>query len=194
MVPWTPSNHREGPPITSLQSDTGKGGSPAVLSRYAQSLWAARQRIYHRSMALTPRHIHGLQHPSAYSEINRSTTLCLKTLANVLTSLEAGSLVPCGFLWSSAFVWRKKTNKLVSKIPRSFWSSMNPPFVTSFRNERAEAVVTRHFTRESLPNFSKTKEIRKTLTVFSNSTETPEHLVYEQMSFSIVNTCETYYK
>lgn len=193
MVPWTPSNHREGPPIASLQSDTGKGGSPAVLSRYPQSLWAARQRIYHRSMALTPRHIHGLQHPSAYSEINRSSILYLKTLANVLTSLEAGSLAPCRVSCGLRHLCEKK-EKLVSKIPRSFWSSMNPPFVTSFRNECAEAVVTRHFTRESLPNFSKTKEIRKTLTVFSNSTETPEHLVYEQVSFSIVNTCETYYK
>lgn len=41
-----------------------------------------------------------------------------------------------------------------------------------------EAVVT-----GVLPKLSKTKEIRKTLTVFSNSTEMPEHLVYEQVSF-----------
>lgn len=126
MVPWTPSSHWEVPPIASLQSDTGKGGSPAVLSRYPQSLWAARQRIYHRSMALTPQHIHGLQHPSAYSENDRSTTLYLKTLANDMTSLEAGSLIPCRVSCGLQHLCEKK---LVSKIPRSFWSSMTPPLL-----------------------------------------------------------------
>lgn len=44
----------------------------------------------------TPLHTHGLQHPPAYLENDRrSTTFYLKTLANDMTSLEAGSLIPC---------------------------------------------------------------------------------------------------
>lgn len=173
MVPWTPVNHWEGPPKASLQSDTGKGGSPAVLSRYPPSLWAATQRIYHRCMALTP-----LSILRERQEIDHLLPENFGQWYDFPWGWEPNTLP--GFLWSSAFVWK---NKLVSKMPRSFWSSTNPPFVTSFRNERAEAVVTRHFTWESLTKLSKTKEIRKTLTVFSNSTEMPEHLVFEQVSF-----------
>lgn len=179
MVPWTPSNHWEGPPIASLQSNTGKGGSPDVLSRYPQrhpSLRAARQRIHSRSVAL----------PSSASFWPSAPLSTLENCGNRFWATEIDHLLhenfgqwydfPSGwepstlpgFLWSSAFVWKINwwiRSPSLPDLPRIHL------FVTSFRNESAEAVVTRHFAWESLPKLSKTKEVRKTLTVFSNSTE-----------------------
>lgn len=178
MVPWTPFNHWEGPPIASLQRETlGKGGSPAVLSRSPQrhpSLPASRQRIYSKIIALTPLAIlMAFSTPKQTRENYRSRFWAMEI--NHLLHENFGqwydfpsgyepNTLP-GFLWSSAFVW--KIN----------WSSTSPPFVTSFWNGSAEAVVTRHFAWESRPKLSKTTEIRKTLTVFSNSTEIPEHSI-----------------
>lgn len=182
MVPWTPFNRWKGPPIASLQSDTGKEGSPADLSRYLRSLWAARQRIYQRSVAFsTPRH-------------TRRTTgdrppFTWKLLANDMMSLEAGSLIPCRVSCGLQRLCKKQTG--VWKVFLIFHEST---FCFFFQEWTCWGSGHRRFTWESLPKLSKAKEIRKTLTVFSNSTEMPEHLVYEQVSFSIVNTCETYYK
>lgn len=106
MVPWTPRHHWEGPSIASLQRDIGKGGSSCCfvkISSKTPMFTSIETKAKQQDRSLpAPRPTGSLQHPEhtqratgADSEPWRAITFCMKTLANEMTSLQAGSLIPC---------------------------------------------------------------------------------------------------
>lgn len=206
MVPWTPFNHWEGPPIASLQRETlGKGGSPAVLSRSPQrhpSLPASRQRIYSKIIALTPLAIlMAFSTPKQTRENYRSRFWAMEI--NHLLHENFGqwydfpsgcepNTLP-GFLWSSAFVW-----KINWHIRRPSLSDLPRVHLLLLLSEMEVLKLWSQdiLLEKACPSFPRPPRLGKPwqYSPTPQKYQSTVYSVYEQVSSSIVNICETYYK
>lgn len=206
MVPWTPRHHREGPSIASLQRDIGKGGISCCfvkISSKTPKFTSIETKVKQQDRSLpAPRPTDGLQHPWAHSESYRSRFWAVEIDHLLHENFGQWDDFPAGwepstltgFLWSSASGWEMNWHIRCPSL-----SALLPVRLLLLLSEME---VLKQCSQDiwlgkACPSFPRPKRLGNPdsiLQLHRNKYQSMVYTLYEQVSSSIVNICETYYK